>query len=95
MFDYVGLFSAAITPRSDDSEIYKHREAKLKRQFTNAPALYWIGIGKDDFLYAENEALRKEFDDLGLKYVYHESDGGHIWKNWRAYLSTFAPMLFR
>lgn len=95
MFDYVGLFSAAITPRSDESEIYRDRTSKLKRQFADTPALYWIGIGKDDFLYAENEALRKEFDDLGLKYVYHESDGGHIWKNWRAYLSTFAPMLFR
>lgn len=95
MFDYVGLFSAAITPRAEGSEIYKDSKAKLKRQFADAPSLYWIGIGKDDFLFDENTALRKELDDLGIKYVYHQSDGGHIWKNWRKYLSTFAPMLFR
>ena len=26
---------------------------------------------------------------------YYESDGGHIWKNWRIYLTKFAPMLFK
>ena len=34
-------------------------------------------------------------DKLGMKYVYRESDGGHIWRNWRVYLSEFTPMLFK
>lgn len=95
MFDYVGLFSAAINPRAEGSEIYIDREAKLRRQFADAPALYWIAIGSDDFLYGENIALRDELDRLGIKYEYHESAGGHIWKNWRNYLSTFASKLFK
>ena len=95
MFDYVGLFSAAINPRVEGSEIYKDREAKLRRQFADAPKLYWIAIGKDDFLYKDNEAYRKALDDMGVKYDYHESAGGHIWKNWRAYLSDFTRRLFR
>jgi len=24
-----------------------------------------------------------------------ETDGGHIWKNWRIYLAEFVPLLFK
>ena len=24
-----------------------------------------------------------------------KSDGGHVWANWRLYLNTFAPLLFK
>ena len=33
-------------------------------------------------------------DEKGYKYEYFETGGGHIWKNWRIYLSEFAPKLF-
>ncbi|MDE6367793.1 MAG: esterase [Muribaculaceae bacterium] len=95
LFDYVGLFSAAVNPRVEGSEVYNNREAKLRRQFADAPRLYWIAIGKDDFLYNENVDFRKTLDDLGVKYEYYESTGGHIWKNWRNYLRKFTPRLFR
>lgn len=36
----------------------------------------------------------KYLDSIGFPYTYRESDGGHIWRNWRIYLSEFAPMLF-
>ena len=26
--------------------------------------------------------------------MYHETAGGHEWKNWQAYLMTFLPLLF-
>ena len=81
--------------RVEGSEIYKNREAKFRRQLADTPKLYWIAIGKDDFLYKDNEAYRKALDDMGVKYDYHESAGGHIWKNWRAYLSDFTRRLFR
>ncbi len=34
-------------------------------------------------------------DDMGMKYDYVESEGGHIWRNWRVYLTQFAPLLFK
>lgn len=99
MFDYVGLFSGAVRWNGNgqesgesDSEILD----ALKPQFANGgPALYWIAIGKDDFLYGNNAAYRKMLDNAGFRYVYHESDGGHIWKNWRDYLVEFTPLLFK
>ena len=96
MFDYVGLFSAAIMPGKDvKSPIYDDLEGKLKIQFAKKPALYWIGIGNTDFLYKANEDYRKMLGEKGYKYTYYETGEGHIWKNWRIYLTEFAPLLFK
>ena len=95
MFDYVGLFSAAILPdQKMDSPIYQNFEAKLATQFAKKPALYWIAIGKTDFLYKANADFRKMLDEKGYPYEYYETGEGHIWKNWRIYLTEFAPKLF-
>lgn len=96
MFDYVGLFSAAIMPgQGVQSPIYSDFEAKLKTQFDKKPALYWIAIGNKDFLYEANSQYRKMLDSKGYPYEYYETGEGHIWKNWRIYLAEFAPKLFK
>ena len=96
MFDYVGLFSAAITPIGNaDSPIYADTEKKLAEQFAQQPALYWIAIGDKDFLYEDNVKFRKLLDEKGYPYIYFESPDGHIWKNWRIYLTKFVPQLFK
>ena len=96
MFGYVGLFSAAILPREGAvSPVYDDIDAKLARQFADAPALYWIAIGDKDFLYQANCDYRRRLDDAGYPYVYYESPDGHIWRNWRIYLTEFLPQLFK
>lgn len=96
MFDYVGLFSAAILPREGvSSPVYKDIDRQLKAQFADAPALYWIAIGNKDFLYQANKDYRARLDAAGYPYIYRESPDGHIWKNWRIYLSEFVPKLFK
>lgn len=95
-FDYVGLFSAVIDPpKTVQSSVYENRDGKLAVQFGAKPKLYWIGIGNADFLYTANVAYRKRLDEKAYKYIYYESDGGHIWRNWRVYLSKFLPLLFQ
>ena len=96
MFNYVGLFSAAIMPgKNVESPIYQDMEGKLATQFAKKPALYWIAIGKTDFLYKANEEYRKLLDEKGYPYEYFENEDGHIWKNWRIYLLEFVPRLFK
>ena len=96
MFDYVGLFSAAIMPNKDvKSPIYDNLEAKLKTQFAKKPSLYYIAIGNKDFLFQANNDYRKMLDEKGYKYEYYETGEGHIWKNWRIYLTEFAPKIFK
>lgn len=96
MFDYVGLFSAVTRPiQKVDSPVYQDGDRKTDIQFSTPPALYWIGIGKTDFLYKLNVAYRAQLDAKGYPYTYYETDGGHTWRNWRTYLTEFAPLLFK
>lgn len=95
MFDYVGLFSAAIFPPDGaQSSVYQDSEAKLQKQFLLNPKLYWIAIGDQDFLYQDNVKFREILDKNNYPYTYFETPDGHIWKNWRIYLSEFVPQLF-
>lgn len=95
-FDYIGLFSAAIMPDAKvSSKVYENIDGMLKTQMKNGYKLYWIGIGKADFLYKNVEEYRAKLDKMGMKYVYRESEGGHTWTNWRVYLSEFTSLLFK
>ena len=109
-FDYVGIFSALYVPYmsqhraertlaiSDlalsDKPAYNQTEALLAQQFANPPQLYWIACGVDDFLYQDNVIYRQYLDEKQYPYEYHESAGGHSWKNWMDYLTLFAQRLF-
>lgn len=96
-FDYIGLFSAAVKPHQKEttSPLYEDTKNKVDNLFKGSPKLFWIGIGKADFLYNENEKLRNYLDSKHYPYIYLETDGGHIWRNWRIYLATFAQQLFK
>ena len=99
MFNYSGMFSAAIGTGSEQTaahkEIYENVDGKLAAYFSKKPALLWIGIGKTDFLIQSNNDFRAKLDAAGYPYKYMETDGGHIWRNWRIYLSEFVPLLFK
>lgn len=96
MFDYVGLFSAAARfHEKSESPVYQNEKEQIAAQFAKKPALYWIAIGKDDFLYEENVKYRQFLDEKGFEYEYFENGEGHIWRNWRIYLTMFAPRLFK
>lgn len=96
MFDYIGLFSPAILPQQgQDAAIYRNIYETLNKQRENGYKMYWIAIGKEDFLYPNVTEFRKKLDSMGMRYTYIESEGGHIWKNWRVYLKDFTPLLFR
>lgn len=97
-FDYIGLFSAAYrldSSKTNPPAVYDDLDKKLKIQKDNGYKLYWIGMGKTDFLYRTAVEYRRKFDTLGMKYTYRESEGGHTWSNWRLYLSEFVPQLFQ
>jgi len=96
MFDYVGLFSAAVGVSDPSiSPIYEDLDAKLATQFSKKPALYFIAIGSADFLYQSNTEYRALLDKAGYPYEYVETDGGHIWRNWRKYLDIYAQKIFK
>lgn len=102
-FDYYGLFSAAVRTSLQGSweDFYQQAKQDLAFQqelttlFASRPRLFWIGMGKTDFLYQNGKELRQLLDEGGYHYTYFENEGGHIWRNWRIYLSEFTQQLFR
>jgi enterochelin esterase family protein len=99
LFTYIGVFSMGIMnfgiPAQDVAKIEQEREAKIELLKKSGYKVYWIGCGKDDFLYGSVTSLRSTLDKHNFKYTYRESTGGHTWANWRIYLSEFAPLLFK
>jgi enterochelin esterase family protein len=96
LFNYSGMFSAAIGVTDPSiSPMYQDFDQKLATYFAKKPALLWIGIGRTDFLIQSNNEFRAKLDAAGYPYKYMETDGGHIWRNWRIYLSEFVPLLFK
>lgn len=96
-FDYIGLFSAAISRQTqgENAWVYDNLEGKIAKLFEKHPKLYYIAIGSADFLIKDNTEFRHLLDSKGYRYEYWETDEGHIWANWRKYLNQFAPKLFK
>ena len=96
MFGYIGVMSMGLVDVTTMGlKPDPDQDTKLETLKNSGYILYWVGVGKDDFLYKSVQSLRTELDKHGLKYTYRESTGGHSWANWRLYLSEFAPQLFR
>ncbi|RYG38010.1 MAG: esterase, partial [Chitinophagaceae bacterium] len=96
LFDYVGVFSSGIIqPKDATASVYLNLDQKFRSLKDIGVKHYWIGIGKDDFLYKQSNELKAKLDAAGLKYTYHETPGGHTWSNWRDYLVEFVPQLFK
>ena len=103
MFDYYGLFSAGLhlgkdfrnQPFAEQIKNDPDFAQQSARLFGSKPKLYWMGMGKTDFLYQSTADLRNYWDSKGYNYEYVETDGGHIWRNWRIYLTMFAQKIFK
>ncbi|MCQ2141071.1 MAG: esterase [Bacteroidales bacterium] len=91
MFGYVGMFSGAVLADTPEAE------AALAKQMDPkwAPKLYWIGVGSADGVKRNAVKLRDYCESKGYPVEYYESDGGHVWRNWRVYLTIFAQKIFK
>jgi enterochelin esterase family protein len=96
MFGYIGVMSMGLVDVTTMGlKPDPDQDTKFETLKNSGYKLYWVGVGKDDFLYKSVQSLRTALDKHGLKYIYRESTGGHSWTNWRIYLTEFAPQLFR
>jgi enterochelin esterase family protein len=97
IFDYTGVFSIGIQTEFGDltTRLIKAYDENLDEIKQSGYKVFFIGVGKDDFVYEGVQLLRKKLDEHNFKYTYRETSGGHTWANWRIYLSEYAPMLFK
>jgi enterochelin esterase family protein len=93
-FAWIGAFSSAIFARDGvppKPEDFMKSVATANEDFR----LIWIGCGRQDGLFAANEALAAAMKARGIRHVWHPTEGPHMWPLWRDYLREIVPLLFR
>ncbi|MFG0295187.1 MAG: alpha/beta hydrolase-fold protein [Maioricimonas sp. JB045] len=56
--------------------------------------LVWFATGREDFLLTTSQKTVEMLRGHEFDITYEETEGGHVWLNWRDYLARFAPLLF-
>ena len=87
-FDYVGIFSAS-------GQVTDETRPQLQAMQKNGYSLYVIACGNTDFVYNGAINYHKQLNEMGFEHELWESGGGHIWRNWRIYLTDFAQRIFK
>lgn len=100
-FSYVGVFSSGWFKNSPnrmfgDVEKYYEMLQSDPAKYNGCFKQFWISMGgKEDIAYMNCQVMMKRFDEIGLRYTYFETPGGHTWPVWRESLYHFAKLLFK
>lgn len=90
-FAYVGSFSGA----ANDLDAAHAKLSADPEAFNKGLRVFWIGVGKDDFLLEFNREFTAKLKELGIRHEYEETAGAHTWSVWRGFWADFMPKLFR
>jgi enterochelin esterase family protein len=96
-FAYIGVWSSGV--RAEATADFEQLNAAFldhADKTNKAVKVFWIGVGeKDTGANASAKNLAAVLDKHGIRNEFHESAGAHTWINWRHYLNSYAPLLFR
>lgn len=92
-FAYLAAFSPAIaiTDAQQDYDGVLADPATINQLLR----LLWIGIGRDDSLYAPVRESHHALERAEIEHLWFESSGAHVWTEWRKYLADLVPRLFQ
>ena len=98
-FNYICPQSTGAHPHNQKTTAYAFDEETLSNYLEGIKKagykLFWLGCGDADPWFAEAQDLDKLLTQHGMPHTFYVTGGGHEWKNWRHYLDTFAPLLFK
>ncbi len=103
-FGYVGVFSSGIfdlmganagNAGSQKPWQEQYQDVLSDQELKKGLQLFWVAVGKEDFLIDTSDKTVKLLGDFGFNIVYKKTEGAHTWANWRDYLNEFAPQLFQ
>ena len=95
-FSQIGVFSSGWFGQEGPASFARNNPTILTDpKINDRIKLFWLATGKDDFVLPSTKATLALLDQHKVRYSYRETEGGHTWPNWRAYLNEFAPLLFR
>ena len=97
MFNYLGVFSSGwFSNRPEISKSHYDLLESNTDEINKNLKKFWISMGgEEDIAHNNCQEMMKKYDEIGVKYEYYTSPGGHTWPVWREDLYKFAPMLFK
>jgi enterochelin esterase family protein len=103
-FAYIGVFSSGLlggagrggaAAAGGSTWEQQHADVLDNADLKKGLKLLWFKIGKEDSLMTTATATVDMLKKHGFNPVFQQSEGGHVWINWRNYLNEFAPQLFQ
>jgi len=102
-YGYIGVFSSGVFGRggrrggTDQGSSWEDQHAAVLKDpaLKEGLELIWFATGSDDFLIETSRSTVQTLRSNGFDVIWKETEGGHWWRNWRAYLNEFAPLLFQ
>ncbi len=90
LFSSIGNFSGAVH-RTDMVE--KYPVLKDAKSLNRKLKVFYHACGKTDFLYKANKKLVDDLAEAGVRHIYREMEGAHIWPVWKQCLAEILPLL--
>jgi arabinogalactan endo-1,4-beta-galactosidase len=102
-YGYIGVFSSGVFGRggrrggADQGSSWEDQHAAILKYpaLKEGLELIWFATGRDDFLIETSRSTVAMLRNHDFDVKWKETEGAHWWRNWRAYLNEFAPLLFR
>jgi len=92
-FHAIGAFSAALRAQNVEEQ---YKDVLGDAAGTNKKLkVFYIACGKADSLFEPAQSFDQILTKHEIKHSFVPSEEGHVWRNWRNYLTDFAPQLFR
>ncbi len=92
-FHSLGVFSSGFFPA--DEKVFAEKMGPQLKAAPKKLKVFYMAWGETDIAKPQAENNVKLFKANGLDPVVEVTDRGHEWYNWRRYLISFAPRLFK
>ena len=86
MFEAVGLFSPVVY-----NEQLPEKQSAVSNQ--QSGVRYYIYVGKNDIFVSNARQFHRRLNRRGIPHRYTETDGEHVWRNWRWFLTDFLQQI--
>ncbi len=102
LFQYIGVFSSGWFANGNNrmggsNQVDPYKKLADRKDFYNKQFKeFYLTMGDEqDIAYNNCKVMRQRFDEIGIKYKYFSTPGGHTWPVWRESLYQFAQLLWK
>ena len=90
LFCCISNFSGAVHERN---MFEQHPVLKDAKTLNSKLKVFYNACGKTDFLYEANKKFVDDLTEAGVRHIYREMEGAHIWPVWKQCLAEVLPLI--